>query len=404
MKSVKKFILFMLSLMTVMILFVFTAVCTQHEHSFCVLYSVRPTCTEKGYTVFACECGESYSGSEISALGHKFSSERVYYKKATCLEKGEAGRYCERCYEKKDVVFYDKTAHIPVYIKIKATDKKDGEIRRECSVCKKLYSRKTISKISSVMLEKKVYTYDGKIKSPSVIITDSKGECLEKNNDYTLSYQKGRKKTGIFAVKIVFKGNYEGEKTLYFKIRPTKVKNLTAVPSISSVYLSWDKSKGANGYEIYIKSSGKLKLLKDTENLYYTVRKINGKTLKSGTDYVFVIKSYKMTGDKKVYSSESTIKVSTRPSKAKFLKVNRKAGKIAVRISKQSCHGYELLISTNKSFSNPKTVKLKGKNKTSYTIKNTKYSKGCYIKVRAYVISGGEKYYGYYSDVKNIKG
>lgn len=375
---------------------------TVHEHSYNELYTVKPTCTEKGYTVFACGCGEAYSGDEKEKLGHNFADETVCYKAPTCIEKGEQGRYCKRCYAKTDVTFINKTAHTPIYVTVKASMKRDGEIRKECSFCKKLYSRKIVNKVSSVKLKESVYTYDGKIKTPSVAVTDSSGMKLVKDKDYILKYSSGRKKTGIYSVRVIFKGNYNGEKTLSFRIRPTKVKNAEAVPSISSVYLSWDKAKGADGYEVYM-SSGKLKLLTDTENLSYTVRKADGKKLKSGTDYVFVIKAYKKVGDKKVYSAKKTVKASTRPQKASVKKTSVSGGKAKITVTKQSCHGYELLISTNKSFSNPKSVVLKGKNSNTYTFDKTASGKTYYVKVRAYVISGGEKYYGYYSNVKTFR-
>lgn len=374
-----------------------------HEHKYTELYTVKPVCTEKGYTVFSCVCGDSYEGNLTDELGHDFSSEVIYYKKATCLEKGEAGRYCKRCYAKSDITYYDKTPHKPVEVMVKATSKKDGEARKECSVCKKLYSRETISKIASVKLESKTYTYDGKVKTPSVAVKDSKGNKLKNKRDYTVKYQKGRKKTGTYSVKITFKGNYEGEKTLYFKIRPVVVRNLSATPSISSVYLSWDKSKGADGYEIYLKTD-KLKLVKDTDKLYYRVNKINGKKLKSGTDYTFLVKSYKKAGDKKLYSASKKIKVTTKPQKCRIKKVSTSSGGITVSAVKQNCHGYEFLLSTNKSFSNPVSVRLKGKSKRSYTFKNTIKGKTYYVKVRAYITSGGESYKGYYSEIKKIKG
>ncbi len=375
----------------------------EHSHVFTVLYTVRPTCTERGYTVFGCDCGASCEGEIKNSLGHNYSKETVYYKKATCTEKGEAGRYCQRCYAKTDIIYYDKTLHKPADITVKATAKRNGEIRKECSVCKKLYSSKSISKIASVRLDKKTYTYDGKVKKPSVTVKDAKGRTLSKNKDYLVTYQKGRKKTGKYSVKITFKGNYEGEKTLYFKIRPTAVKNITATPSLSSVYLTWDKSKGAEGYEIYLKSD-KTKLIKDTVKLQYTVNKISGKKLKSGNDYTFIIKSYKKTGDTKIYSAEKKIKVSTRPQKGRIKKISSSAGKAAVRAVKQNCHGYEFLLSTNKSFSNALSVRTKGNDNCSYTFGNLIKGKTYYVKVRAYVHSGGEKYLGYYSEVKTFKG
>ncbi len=402
MKAVKNVIYLIIMYVTVMCVTSVMSCGAEHTHKYTALYTVRPTCTESGYTVFSCACGESYEGEQTNSLGHIFSSEKVYYKKATCAEKGEAGRYCQRCYAMTDIIYYEKTPHTPTDVTVKANCKRNGEIRKECSYCRKLYSSDVIPKISSVKLERKTYTYDGKVKSPTVTVKDSKGRRLSENKDYVLKYKKGRKKTGKYSVKITFKGNYEGSKTLYFNIRPTKVKNVSVTPSLSSVYLTWDKAKGADGYEIYLKSDG-LKLIKDTEKLCYTINKISGKKLKNGTDFIFVIRSYKKSGETKIYSAKKEIKVTTKPKKCSISKISASAGKATVKAVKQSCHGYEFLLSTNKSFSNAKSVKLKGKSSNSYTFKKLIKGKRYYVKVRAYVNSGGEKYSGYYSEVKSFK-
>ncbi len=402
MKILNCFIIFLFSVSVFFFTDKISVSAAEHSHVYTELYKVKPTCTEAGYTVYSCDCGETYEGKIENALGHYFSEEIVCFKKATCVSYGEGGRYCKRCYAKKDIVKYAKTAHKPVYVIKNATVKRNGKAVKECSECKKLYSSKDISKISSVKLEKKTYTYDGKAKTPSITVKDSAGNKLVRNTDYTLEYGKGRKKAGKYSVKVNFKGNYEGSKTLYFKIIPATVKNIDAVPAITSVTLSWDKAKGASGYEIYVKDK-RLISVKDTEKLSCTVSKINGKKLKSGTDYAFVIKSYKKSGGEKVYSSEKKIKFSTKPSKARIKKVKSAAGTATVTVKKQNCYGYEFLLSTNKSFSNPKKTTVKGKSKTSYTFKNLIKGKKYYVKVRAYVASGGEKYRGYYSDVKTFK-
>ncbi|MBE6774638.1 MAG: fibronectin type III domain-containing protein [Ruminococcaceae bacterium] len=398
----KKYIFCLITVIILLLAAEVAAYGADHQHVFSALYTAVPTCTEKGYTVFSCDCGYSFKGDMTDSLGHNYSKETVCFKQSSCTEKGEGGRYCLRCYAKTDTVFYGKTAHTPVYVTEKATLKKDGEKRKECSVCKKLYSSKAISKASSVKLERKTYTYDGKVKTPDVTVKDSKGNLLKKGTDYTLKYQKGRKKTGSYSVRVTLKGNYEGTKTLYFKIRPAAVKSISAVPSLTSVLLSWSKAKGSDGYEIYLKGK-KNTLIKDTEKLSYTVKKLDGKKLESGKEYTFIIKGYKKSGDERIYSASKKIKVVTKPQKAKIRKLTASSGKITVKSVKQSCRGYEILISTNKSFSNAKSVSVKSGASLSYTFKNLIKGKKYYVKIRAYVVSGGEKYCGYYSDVKTVK-
>ena len=42
-----------------------------HSHSYAAAVTA-PTCTEKGYTTYACECGESYVADYVDALGHNY--------------------------------------------------------------------------------------------------------------------------------------------------------------------------------------------------------------------------------------------------------------------------------------------------------------------------------------------
>ncbi|MBE6932398.1 MAG: hypothetical protein E7464_03325 [Ruminococcaceae bacterium] len=43
----------------------------EHKHSYEEVVT-EPTCTEAGYTTYTCECGHSYTGNEVDALGHDF--------------------------------------------------------------------------------------------------------------------------------------------------------------------------------------------------------------------------------------------------------------------------------------------------------------------------------------------
>ena len=62
----KKFSLFIITLVLV---FTLCGCGHKHAHSSKV---VAPTCTEKGYTEYTCECGDSYRDSYVDALGHSF--------------------------------------------------------------------------------------------------------------------------------------------------------------------------------------------------------------------------------------------------------------------------------------------------------------------------------------------
>ena len=90
------------------------------------------------------------------------------------------------------------------------------------------------------------------------------------------------------------------------------------------------------------------------------------------------------------------------PKKAKIKKLKAGKKKVTVYISKSpgGVSGYQVRYSSYKNF---KKSKYKTSRKTSYTIKGLKRKKNCYVKVRAYKIIDGRKYYGSYSSYKKIK-
>lgn len=70
---------------------------TPHEHDYHETERVEPTCTEPGYILYVCECGDSYSQT-LSATGHVWG-EWTVVKEPTAEEPGERTRYCENCGE-----------------------------------------------------------------------------------------------------------------------------------------------------------------------------------------------------------------------------------------------------------------------------------------------------------------
>ena len=75
-----------------------------------------------------------------------------------------------------------------------------------------------VKRVKSITLSKARYVYDGKQKTPTVVVKDAAGNTLKKGVDYTVTYVGGRKKTGTYAVTVKLKGNYSGTKVLSFSI------------------------------------------------------------------------------------------------------------------------------------------------------------------------------------------
>lgn len=71
----------------------------KHEYTDTV---VEATCTEQGYTLRTCACGEEKKEKIVNALGHNYTGEYTVDKNATCTESGSKSFHCTRCGEKNN--------------------------------------------------------------------------------------------------------------------------------------------------------------------------------------------------------------------------------------------------------------------------------------------------------------
>ena len=66
-----------------------------HEHVYSSQTTVAPTCTEKGYVLYTCECGSSIKRNYVECLGHDLG-DFTQIAPSTCSEKGSEKAYCLR--------------------------------------------------------------------------------------------------------------------------------------------------------------------------------------------------------------------------------------------------------------------------------------------------------------------
>lgn len=147
-------------------------------------------------------------------------------------------------------------------------------------------------------------THTGKARKPAVIVKDEKGNIIDKSQ-YSVKY-KNNTNIGKATATVTFKGNYTGTKSLKFTIRPaaTKITKVTAAKKGFTV--KWGKKK-YSGYEVRysLKSSmSKAKTVKAGKTK--TSKKIT--KLKSKKKYYVQVRTYKIVGGKKYYSSWSSKK------------------------------------------------------------------------------------------------
>ena len=212
---------------------------------------------------------------------HTHNLTLVAAKAATCTESGKEAYYkCEGCGK-----FYEDVLGTKEITDLASW----GNIAKIAHTTKQ-----TVTKASSIKLKATSLTYNGKVRTPKVIVKDRTGKTLVKNTDYTVSYAKGRKYVGKYAVKITFKGKYSGTKTLYFTIKP-KATSISSLKAGSKKFtVKWKKqATQTTGYQVQYSASSKFS---------------KAKTVTVGKNTTVSKKISKLSGKKKYYVRVRTYK------------------------------------------------------------------------------------------------
>ena len=212
---------------------------------------------------------------------HTHNLTLVAAKAATCTTAGNSAYYkCEGCGK-----FYEDVLGTKEITDLASW----GNIAKIAHTTKQ-----TVTKASSIKLKATSLTYNGKVRTPKVIVKDRTGKTLVKNTDYTVSYAKGRKYVGKYAVKITFKGKYSGTKTLYFTIKP-KATSISSLKAGSKKFtVKWKKqATQTTGYQVQYSASSKFS---------------KAKTVTVGKNTTVSKKISKLSGKKKYYVRVRTYK------------------------------------------------------------------------------------------------
>ena len=280
---------------------------------------VAAGCETDGYTLVECmECHDSFKEGFVGAKGHTIVTDKAVA--ATCTTAGKTeGSHCSVC---------GKVIKAQTEIKAKGhvagdwiTDKAaavgvKGRKHRSCTVCGAVVESADIPALSpksissaSVSLSIATYSFDGKVKTPSVTVKLG-STALRKGIDYVVSYR-NNKNVGKATVVITGKGLYAGTITRTFVINPAKqeIQKLTA--KSKGFYIDYAAKGHATGYEIQYATNSSFSGAKKTVITSNKTDKVTVSKLSGNKKYYVRVRTYTTVNGIKYYGAWSAVKTVT---------------------------------------------------------------------------------------------
>ena len=378
---------------------------TSHKYADTV---VAPTCTADGYTLHKCSvCGTSYKDSATKATGHSYGNS-VVTKQPTCTSAGTAIKTCTKCNATVTETIA-KLSHSYTATVVAPTCTTDGYTLHKCSVCGTSYKDtttkatghsygnsvvtkqptctsegtaiKTCTKCNATVTEKlpaKGHTAVTDKGYPATCTTAGKTDgshcsvCNTVIKVQTVINATGHKSSGWIvdkAASIGVKGSKHKECTVCKKVLETA--EIPALSKISISKASVTLSTSTYAYDGKAKKPG------------VTV-KLNGKTLKNGTDYTV---SY--SNNTKVGTAKVTI-----TGNGNYTGSVSKTYSIKNNFKKATISGISTKAFTGKNITQSITVKYNGKTLKKGTDYTVSYSNSKKVGTATVKIAGKGSYTG----------
>ena len=378
---------------------------TSHKYADTV---VAPTCTTDGYTLHKCSvCGTSYKDSTTKATGHSYGNS-VVTKQPTCTSVGTAIKTCTKCNATVTETI-PKTSHKYADTVVAPTCTTNGYTLHKCSVCGTSYKDsttkatghsygnsvvtkqptctsegtaiKTCTKCNATVTEKlpeKGHTAVTDKGYPATCTTAGKTDgshcsvCNTVIKVQTVINATGHKSSGWIVDKadsIGVKGSKHKECAVCKKVLETA--EIPALSRISISKASVTLSTSTYAYDGKAKKPG------------VTV-KLNGKTLKNGTDYTVSYSNNTKVGT-------ATVKIT---GKGNYTGSVSKTFKIKNNFKKATVSGISTKAFTGKNITQSITVKYNGKTLKKGTDYTVSYSNNKSIGTATVKIAGKGSYTG----------
>ena len=378
---------------------------TSHKYANTV---VAPTCTTDGYTLHKCSvCGTSYKDNTTKATGHRYGNS-VVTKQPTCTAEGTAIKTCTKCNATVTETI-PKTSHKYANTVVAPTCTTDGYTLHKCSVCGTSYKNNTTKATghsygNSVVTKQPTCTSEGTaIKTctkcnatvteklpakghtavidkgyPATCTTAGKTDgshcsvCNTVIKAQTVINATGHKSSAWItdkAASIGVKGSKHKECTVCKKVLET-----AEIPALSRISISKASVTLSTSTYAY---DGK------TKTPSVTV-KVNGKTLKKGTDYTVSYSNNTKVGT-------ATVKIT---GKGNYTGSVSKTYSIKNNFKKATVSGISNKSYTGKNITQSITVKYNGKTLKKGTDYTVSYSSSKSIGTATVKIAGKGSYTG----------
>ena len=369
---------------------------------------VAPTCTADGYTLHKCSvCGTSYKDNTTKATGHSYGNS-VVTKQPTCTSEGTKAKTCTKCNATVTETI-PKTSHKYADTVVAPTCTTDGYTLHKCSVCGTSYKDnttkatghrygnsvvtkqptctaegtaiKTCTKCNATVTEKlpaKGHTAVTDKGYPATCTTAGKTDgshcsvCNTVIKVQTVINATGHKSSGWIvdkAASIGVKGSKHKECTVCKKVLETA--EIPALSRISISKASVTLSTSTYAYDGKAKKPG------------VTV-KLNGKTLKNGTDYTVSYSNNTKVGT-------ATVKIT---GKGNYTGSVSKTYSIKNNFKKATVSGISTKVFTGKNITQSITVKYNGKTLKKGTDYTVSYSSNKNIGTATVKVAGKGSYTG----------
>ena len=261
-----------------------------------VTYIAEEALHAKGYEVEGAESGY-YDADPIEKIYYAGSKDKWNKIEGASQYKPDKYNYCTK----------EGVKHNYSKVITKATRFHNGSYDTRCTKCGDIKAQgNVIYKINKINLSYAKAAYNGKVKTPVVTVTNSKGKKLTKGTDYTVKYEKGRKIIGTYTVTVAFKGKYYGTVKKTFDIVPKKAEIRSLTKGKQKITVKWKKvTSQITGYQIRYSTASDMSNAKTVKIANYKITSKTIKSLKTKKKYYVQVRIYKNAEGKTYYGNWS---------------------------------------------------------------------------------------------------